>query len=187
MEKPTRNAEGYYDPTAYEAIKNYRKDAEKMKAKEIWEIKMNNGKFQDFLVLAVNGTVATGLNILELYGSNLIEITCGGIKYVDARKLQYAYDDMASQFIRVLKDEEFDAVMADVTMKLGIDVLKTVPDIKTIAEPKVEVVKESKIPSSRETELNVELKLELTKAQTERDIYKNLYEQLSGKLFAEVL
>lgn len=177
--KLIRNAEGYFDPIAGEALDNYKKDNETMKAKEIWEVKQNNGKYLDVLVLAVNGSVATCLNLLDLYASNLIEVICQGIRYVDTRKIQFAYQDMAVKFIRLLTDDEFGKVMDDVALKLGIKSKTVIQKVEVPVEAKEEPKEmsiEQQIPFNCESE-------ELVKAKAERDIYKGLYE----KLLADVM
>lgn len=175
-----RNGSGYYDPTAYEALGNYRKENETMKAKEIWEIKQNNGKYQDVLVLAVNGDVATCLNLMDQYASNRIEIICQGMKYVDTRKLQFTFEDTSVNFIRSLTDEEYDIIMNDVAVKLGIDRKTVIQKVEVPVEVKEEPKKAEMIPT-----FDMGTIKEIERAKTERDIYKGLYEKLLADVMNE--
>ena len=178
-----RNGSGYYDPTASEAMNNYINESLTMKSGEVWEIKMNNGKYQDVLILAVNGSVATCLNLLERYESNLIEVICQGVRYVDTRKLQFTFQDQAVNFIRALSDDEFDKVMNSVAMKLGIDTKTVIQKVEVPVEVK-EAPKKAAIEMTADTiRFNKVDSEELIMAQAERDIFKDLYE----KLLADVM
>lgn len=181
--KLNKNAEGYSDPTASKAVNNYINDNETMKAGEIWEIKMNNGKYQDILILAVNGTVATCLNLLDMYASNLIEVICQGIRYIDTRKMQFAYQDMASNFIRKLSDDEFDKILDDVARKLGIDTKTVIQKVEVPVEEPRQPKKPAITLAANALTLNPIESEELIKTKAERDIFKGLYE----KLLADVM
>lgn len=107
-----RNGSGYYDPTAFEAMKNIiKKKVDKMKHGEIWEIQQNNGQFKNVIVLASHNDIAQVLHISEYGGDYSIEVNCQGISFTDPRKIQYAFNDNFTNYIRTLKDEEFEAIM----------------------------------------------------------------------------
>ena len=100
-----RNGSGYYDPTAFEAMKNIiKKKVDKMKHGEIWEIQQNNGQFKNVIVLASHNDIAQVLHISEYGGDYSIEVNCQGISFTDPRKIQYAFNDNFTNYIRTLKD-----------------------------------------------------------------------------------
>lgn len=177
-----RNGSGYYDPTAYAAMKNVIKSEKdkkvnKMKQGEIWEIKQNNGQYKNVIVIAAHDDIAQVLQISEYGGKYSIEINCHGISYTDPRKLQYVFNDSFTNYIRTLKDEELETIMDAVAECLGIVASQeeTVEPMKgestSITVPAAEL-----LPFDYDSE-------ELIKAKTERDVFKGLYE----KLLADVM
>lgn len=172
-----RNGSGYYDPTAFEAMKNIiKKKVDKMKHGEIWEIQQNNGQFKNVVVLASHNDIAQVLHISEYGGDNSIEVNYQGISFTDPRKIQYAFNDNFTNYIRTLKDEEFEAIMDAVAEGLGLATSyeKAVEPVQEEWHPIPEVL--DRLPFDGESE-------ELIKAKTERDVYKDLYE----KLLADVM
>lgn len=168
-----RNGSGYYDPTAFEAMKNIIKKVKvyKMKHGEIWEIQQNNGEFKNVIVLASHNDIAQVLHISKYGGDNSIEVNCQGISFTDPRKIQYAFNDNFTNYIRTLKDEEFEAIMDAVAEGLGLvtSYEKAVEPVQEEWHPIPEVLE--RLPFDGESE-------ELIKAKTERDVYKDLYENL---------
>lgn len=173
-----RNASGYYDPTAYEAIKSIMKGENKMNKGEIWEAKQSNGTFKNVIVIADHGKFCTVLNLCENYNPEQIEVVCQGIMYTDPRKLQYTFNDMFTNFIRTMKDEEFDYIMEKIADGLGLD--KPQPT-ETVEEKS----KEAFIPCPEPTIdlFDIEAIKDAERAKAERDVYKGLYE----KLLADVM
>lgn len=185
-----RNASGYYDSTAYEAIKNII-ESEKVNRMtinqgEIWEIKQNNGTYRNVIVLAVHDDVAQVLQLIDVGNSYSIEINCQGIKYTDPRKIQYTFNDTFTDFIRNLKTEEFDKIMNAVADCLGLSTHHTEEAVEPVdfqeelknamKKPVIEMTQDSIVFNQADTE-------ELIKAKAERDIFKGLYE----KLLADVM
>lgn len=83
-----RNGSGYYDPTAFGAIKNIIKSEKVKKVKtmekgEIWEIQQNNGSYKDVIVIAAHDDIAQVIQISDIEGSYSLRVNCQGIRYTD--------------------------------------------------------------------------------------------------------
>lgn len=168
-----RNNSGYYDPTAFEAIKNVIKNERKtskmkMKKGEIWEVQAGSGQFKNVVILNANNDLAQVIPINGHGNEYCIEINCQGISFADPRKIQHIFSDKFVNYIRTLKDDEYNIIMDAVAEILGI---------KTSYEEAVEPL--HLLPETLEND-NSE---ELIKAKAERDVFKNLYE----KLLADVM
>lgn len=182
MSVSKRNAEGYHDPTAYEALKSCekKKESQKMKKGEIWEIQQNNGTYKDVIVLSTGGDVAQVIQLSERGNDFSLTVNCQGIKYTDPRKIQYAFSDVFTTFIRALRDDEYKNIMGAVAEVLGLSTVQ-LPEADESQEeqeewhPITEPVIGMPLPFDGDTE-------ELIKAQTERDIYKGLYEKMLNSL-----
>ena len=183
-----RNGSGYYDPTAYKAIKNYMKCEEKrmeLYSGDIFKNRLNNGSEKGFVIVSVHDKFSTVLMLSD--NENLpFSIKCNGMKYTDPGMLQYVYNDNFTEFVRAMTQPEIDELMKAVIDSLGYEapvkeVVKEVEVSKEAAPAPVEFVRKGQfmIP---ETEA---LKEDLTKAQAERDVYKNLYENLIGSMIAK--
>lgn len=180
-----RNGSGYYDPTAFEAIKNIIKSEKVKKVKtmekgEIWEIQQNNGTYKDVIVLSTGGDVAQVIQLSERGNDFSLTVNCQGIKYTDPRKIQYAFSDVFTTFIRALRDDEYKNIMGAVAEVLGLSTVQ-LPEADESQEEQEEW---HPIPEPDIMPLPFECDPEaLIKAQTERDVYKGLYE----KLLADVM
>lgn len=106
-----RNSEGYYDPTAYEALKGIAKEGEiwTYRDKEMLIIK-NHGNFCNALVL-----INTRTSVDE------IEVISKTVKYTNPAMVQYVYTDKLGQFVKELSDFDFANVLKCVGAALGIE------------------------------------------------------------------
>lgn len=142
-----RNGSGYYDPTAFEAMKNIiKKKVDKMKHGEIWEIQQNNGQFKNVIVLASHNDIAQVLHISEYGGDNSIEVNC-------------------------LNDEEFEAIMDAVAEGLGLATSyeKAVEPVQEEWHPIPEVL--DRLPFDGESEELIKAK---TERDVYKDLYEKL-------------
>lgn len=177
-----RNGSGYYDPTAFGAIKNIIKSEKVKKVKtmekgEIWEIQQNNGSYKDVIVIAAHDDIAQVIQVSDIEGSYSLRVNCQGIRYTDPRRIQYAFNDNFTNFIRKMTDDEFETIMDAVAEVLGLEMSQPAE----VVEPQEEW---HAIPEPDIMPLPFECDPEaLIKAQTERDVYKGLYE----KLLADVM
>ena len=169
-----RNGSGYYDPTAYKAMKNYM-EGEEMKQGEVWEIQLNNGMTKEAIVIVDHGNFSSILQLTENNDFGNIEVNCHGVKYTDPRRLQYAFNNNFTSFIRTLKAEEFDQIMDSIADALGL----YVEPEKLSNQPEKVVEKIVEVPAISDNAADLAaITLECTKAQAERDVFKGLYEKL---------
>ena len=181
----SRNASGYYDPTAYEAMQNYEKERRTMNQGEIWEIKMNNGQYREVIVIVVNDDIATILQLNDVANGHSITVNCQGIKYTDPRKIQYAFNDTFVSFIRSLKTDEFEKIMDAVADCLGL-VIHTEHTEEAVEPVNLEKLAKTAefvpLPEPSIDLFDIEKIMDVERAKAERDVYKGLYEQLLDKI-----
>lgn len=170
-----KNQEGYMDTTPYEAIKNVMKGGNDMEiyGGDIFKARLNGGGEKEFVLLAVHNKFSTVL-MLSDNESLPVSVIGSSMKYTDPGQIQYIYNDNLVEFIRSMKQKEYDELMRAVADGLGIkqkpQEAKEIPVVK-------EIIKEvpKAVPEASE---------ELTKARAERDVYKQLYENLIGSMIA---
>lgn len=125
---PMFNASGYYDPTAYEAIKNVDKErggslmTPQANRGEIWEVESNDGsRTYEMVVVQTFSNYAVGLMLRDAVAAeNDVAIRGRGIMHCDAGRLVYAYNDKFVTFIRAMTDQEFIALKDKVCTVLNL-------------------------------------------------------------------
>lgn len=237
-----RNGSGYYDPTAYEALKNYEKEVERMSIKrgEIYVIELPNGKTVNGLIVSSDKrNEGDWLNAIVLNekpkGACPVAIKCGVMQYADCDRITFVGSRSIFDFIRIATDAEMQEIdralmdslgltieapeqpirsldseylakIDDLTMKLEgaerkLDEEKTQYQkllceytctrekldeldaenskiLRDCVDLQVKLVKaEKEIPVFPE-----EIQKTLLKAETQRDMYKELYEQMLEKM-----
>lgn len=195
MDELRRNGSGYYDPTAYKALKNIEREEEEMEVRkgEIWEVEMGNN-MRTVLVLAVHGSYSTVLTFSdEQRERRTLQMNAQGMKYTEPGMVTYKFHDAFDKFIRLTTDEEFADIMNKVAGALGIE--SKCPDEKTVAW--IEELDKTKIElaealRSREHFKNLFESLEkpeteTIKLQTERDLYKSQYESLLERVISKAV
>ena len=138
-----------------------------MKAGEIWEIEKNNGTTAEVVILAAHEGYCTVLSLTDFDSG--YPVISKEQKFTDVGRMQYAFNDTFTFFIKVMNDKAFDDLMAAVADGLGIK--------QKIIEVPVEKVVEVAAPVQYVDNVG-----ELTKAKAEAEIYKGLYEQLLVKM-----
>lgn len=173
-----KNGSGYYDPTAYEAIKKTDKKGKKKMENfyqgDIVKCKQQNGTEREYVILSVHDKFSTVL-MLGNDEKMSFSIKSNGLKYAEPGMLQYMYNDNIICFIRSLTDKELNSLMNAVIDSLGYDFGLDSAAAETTLEP---VVKEVFVENQQTVE-------ELTKAKAERDVYKNLYENLINSMITK--
>jgi hypothetical protein len=171
-----RNASGYVDYTAYKAIKNYQEGEEKMEFKrgDICYYETHSGHFKVALVVSAeyrSDNYYQSIIVLtdEPKTEDSVPVVCKGMMYADCGMVSFAQADRLSEYIRTASTYEMAQVDECMAKNLGIE-------RKTVKVPKDNVaVVESKLELAEVSE-------ELTKAQAEANIYKDLYKQLLAKM-----
>lgn len=196
-----RNGSGINDYTAYKAIMNTEKGANKMEIQkgEIYEAKRTDGKFMNVIVLAVHSDVCNVLALTDEMHEGSMKVICQGEKYTSAHRIQYVFNSQLRRFIRKLKDDEFAEIMDKVAESLGIESEITEnkhPDIVAWDKEKEVECYKTENEKLKEEIYDLECKLEDAREyQTQReeenekkalyaDFYKEMYEKLLEKVIA---
>ena len=120
MDELLRNGSGYVDLTAYKAIKNT-DGGVKMKQGEIWEIK-HGKKYKMAVVIAVHERAC---NVLVLNDERVsetdFEVIAKGVKYTDPTMISYAFNNNFTDFIKSMKEHEFETLLDVVRGELGFN------------------------------------------------------------------
>lgn len=165
-----RNSEGYYDPTAYNALlkvinhEKEHKTMEKYFKGDLVRARQNNGLEKEYVIIAVHERYCTVLMLAE-DDTLPIAIRCNVVKYTDPGMLQFMYTNNILSFIRALTDEEIDNLMKAVFYSLGWEG----PDNEKKPATKEDI---------KNTKVLADTAIELAKVTAERDVYKSLYMQL---------
>ena len=158
-----------------------------------------------FLILANNERFSTVLNLKEENRDDEdVKVIAHGVMYTNPAMISYKFNNQLCEFVRILKNAEFNAVMNGVAEKLGfanVDTAYEEAAIETVnklkaekaelqmklegAEREMEAAKHMADKLSFDLkEANMKLKTpaptdpgEMIRLETERDLYKRLYEQ----------
>lgn len=161
-----RNGSGYYDDTAYRAIKNVMGGKQMdMSRGEIWEVEMNNGVVREVFIIKPFEEYAVGLILRDTPSSSSIMIKSRAAMYADTRRMTYAYYDKIGNYIKTLPEDDVQYIIAEVVKTLDLGTGNE--GINLLAAPKCEPAPDSG-PA-------------IIRLEAERDIYKGLYESLLEK------
>ena len=112
-----KNAEGYSDPTPYQAVKNM------VKPGEIWTFTKKDNTEVEALVVAFSDSIATILFLMDEYKDGCVECVSKSLKWTNPRMLNWAWAGFLSKRVRKLTDKEFDQILAQLekvlTVKIG--------------------------------------------------------------------
>jgi mRNA interferase MazF len=184
-----RNGSGYYDPTAYKAMKNLENGgACTMKRGEIWEV----GFGKETRLMVVVSVQEKFCNTLVLNDERICEqdiaIKATAMKFTNPAMMSYAYKDRFNRFIRMMRDDELEELLAKVSEKLALPV-DTELDVfeETILAEKNAEIEALKDHIKVLVEQNEEVHHSITERTVieltvERDLYKAQYEKMLERL-----
>lgn len=138
MDDLKRNGSGYYDPTAYKAIRKFQNGGVSnmnIRKGEIWEVE--HGKDSKLaLVIKNHGSYCSVLMLNdEPRETRDIRLNARGMKYTESGMVSYKFCDAFVDFVRTTTDEEFDDVMGKVSESLCLNVQgKTSGDVDELKE-----------------------------------------------------
>lgn len=196
-----RNGSGYYDPTAYKALKNIEREGKTMDINigEIWEMEATSGT-RMAIVIAVHRNYSSVLLLNdEFTKERTIQINAQGLKCIDPGMVTYKFHRSFIKFIRKANDEEFADIMKQVSEALGLEteVPFGIVEDKALRAELVELkenneLKIAELLRSRDYYKNLfesmeKQETETIKLKTERDLYKSLYEQTFERLIAKAV
>jgi len=187
MNEMLRNGSGYVDMTAYEGMT-------KANPGEIWT---QADRDEDYWVLlAVNGNVATALKLTNREFDGSVPVVCREVMYTNPAMLGYLFHNRLGCYVKTLPKKEFEAVQKAVADALGfaasvdedaedlwLENAKLREDHDSMKKMLEEVTTELKAQKKVNESLNdsvAELQLEVTCCET----YKAVYYELLDKLIA---
>jgi hypothetical protein len=184
--------------TAYKAIKNLEGEYGKVEVKrgEIWEVELTNGNVKKALV--ISGEKRTNdrwQSIVVLNedqkGKNTVEIVAEGMLYADCDRVSYTENKQFNRFVKLATEDEMRRIDEKILSAIGLDsgfnnLLAVIDNLNEeiaklmhrncVLDDKLQTI-EKQISASP-----VEVEKELLKAETQRDMYKELYEQMLEKM-----
>lgn len=192
------NGSGYYDETAYKAIRNTDRGGTasmEYNKGEIWEIETTNGATREVFLVQCFDDYAAVLTLIDSQPNHTyMQIKSQDLRYMDCGRLVYVFYDKFVKFIRMVSDEELKEVQYRIASALDLpasemsDTAKEqVAAMEAAAVPVmgVDTATQPQLQAETECELKqllMDSALELEGMTRERDIYKELYNQLLGKL-----
>ena len=197
MDELRRNGSGYYDPTAYKALKNIEREEQEMEVRkgEIWEVEMGNN-LRTVLVLAEHGSYSTVLIFSdEQRERRTVQLNAQGMKYTEPGMITYKFNDGFNRFIRQTKEEEFADIIGQVECAMGLDLNAPIPlevyESKEIKRLQMEVedlkAKNLKLEKCNTHFESMATDTNITILKTERDLYKSQYESLLERVIAKAV
>ncbi len=214
MDSAKRNGAGYYDPTAFQAIKKYREGSKKKQWKiyrgDIFYIKKNNQDTGRPAVIVSNNDINESQNMVEV--AYLVEkpneslpthakVKCHLPSTALCEQVVSVSKDRIDGFIRTCTDEEIEKINKGLSISLGItesddtmaEKLKELTDSLSEAQRindglrnriKEETDKQQELEKQL-SQIETENTDETIKVAAERDIYKDLYMKLTEKLIGD--
>lgn len=199
-----KNGSGYYDETAFKAIKNTMKNQKRggstmnkgeLYARDIVTVDCANGQ-QDFLLLKCHEDYATALMLREKpCKENNVKVVSKSVMYADAGRVAYVYYDKISGYVKTVKDLEFTGIQKMIITAMGLETAcEEAPAPMPITEAEEVVIPLELLETCKEVtachkmlsemvsmEANVkELKISNIRLEAERDVYKELFMMANG-------
>lgn len=198
----SRNAEQYYDPTAGAALNEWERSRKmQIKPGDVVRFVRQGTTFQHevpFAVLAVSGTMVTGLRLYDTDWGGSVPIVCGGQLYAHPYQIEWFNKLKADvDYVRTMTESEYSALREAVADVLGLD--KPVPVVVRTEETHPETVddiapEDDEDSGTEVAEINAEaikraeeLAQEVIKERTRADIFEGLYHDLLGKSLRAVV
>lgn len=178
-----KNAEGYADPTPYQAIKNM------VKPGEIWTFQKKDNTEAEVLIVAFGDNIATILYLMDEYKDGCVECA---LKWVNPRMLNWSWGGFLSKRVKKLTDDEFDQILDVVedALEIQIPVKEVEPDpaaSREIVEMKHELdalycrYKEADSMAGKYAEAYKQANNEAEKLKIQLEMLKGMYSDLMEK------
>ena len=191
-----KNAEGYSDPTPYQAVKNM------VKPGEIWTYMKKDNTEAEVLVVAFSDSIATILFLMDEYKDGCVECVSKSLKWTNPRMMNWAWGGYLNRRVRKLSDQEFDQILAELekilTVKIGKEadsMANPVPDpaaSREVEAMKAELdamrcrAKEADSMAKKCKEAYIEAFNEAEKLKIQIDMLKGMYSDLMDKFLQRV-
>ena len=157
---------------------------------EIWEIETTNGTTREVFLVQCFDDYAAVLTLIDSQPNHTyMQIKSQDLRYMDCGRLGYVFYDKFVKFIRMVSDEELKEVQYRIASALDLPALETTETAEpapapVAAEADTATQQQDDAPESKceLQQLLMDSALELEGMTRERDVYKELYGQLLGKL-----
>ena len=198
----TRNGEGYFDPTAAAALRNIGGGSRKEKTMkfytgDIWECSENSGALGTCAVISAHEKYATVLRLVATQTEDTpYRVLARGEMFTDPGRVSFVMCDRLQNFVRTMSEEETVKLREAVREALEFPAAdpgntddhaeelearaKKAENRAIEAEKKVQSLFDELQETKKQAEGDG--KLELVKAQTQRDLYKSLYEEMLERM-----
>lgn len=167
---PYKNAEGYADPTAYEAIRGMAKPG------EIWLYKE-----REVLIVKNQGNYS---NILQL-GKYKKGCTDVAGRYAQPGMLSYAFNDLLTDCVDKLTDEEFAAIFEEVAGALQMRLIHG-EENGVVAEERAKENFKKWMAETKPAVFPVEVDPEKEALKAKVEMLQSMYNDLLGKVIEKV-
>lgn len=111
-----KNAEGYSDPTPYQAARNM------IHPGEIWTMTNRNDKECEVLVVAYNDNIASVLYLMDECKDGCIPVRIGDFDYVNPRMLNWTWGGYLGKCVRKLDLQEFAEISVAIEKVLSVKI-----------------------------------------------------------------
>lgn len=179
-----RNGEGYFDPTAYLAIRSMAKEErmKEFKAGDIVEIETQYTT-KEAVIVAAHGTYATVLQLNENEPrENAFEIRSRQIMWADTGKVGYCFEDKITGLVRTLSNDEMTSMLEAVAETLGISA-------ETKREPDTQAGQMAAHNGPHADEELLEkihkVEAECCRAEAQAEVYRGMYADLLERVLGE--
>ena len=157
---------------------------------EIWEIETANGTTREVFLVQCFDDYAAVLTLIDSQPNHTyMQIKSQDLRYIDCGRLGYVFYDKFVKFIRMVSDEELKEVQYRIASALDLPASEMSDTAKEQVAAVLVMESDTATQPQLQAETECELKqllmdsaLELEGMTRERDIYKELYNQLLGKL-----
>lgn len=177
-----RNHEGYMDLTAYQALKNIERKTKDMEVKrgDIFEIEKPNGERQPALVISSDEACEENDSVCIVYLCKAkykrpcdVDMAAGDMMVARCEKIYTMNTERLTEYMRTANEREMKEVDRTLLRTLGIEAEKD----KKHEDNKGEGTREEGYEKAIELKETHE---QLIRAEAERDVYKSLYERITG-------
>ena len=158
---------------------------------EIWEMEATNGITKEVVLIQCFGNYATVLTLMDNEPKqNALAVKSLSLKYVDCGRLGYCFYDKLTNYIRTLSDNDIAELKRSIADALEIPMPEMLESPQLEKQVEADLALKAAILDGEATQKKCEdLRERLTNAEyqatsmaRERDIYKNLYEQILDKV-----
>ena len=182
------NGSGYYDETAFKAIKNtdrgriHNMKKSKTVRGDIWEMETSQtGQIKEVLLVQCFKDYAAVLTLAaEKPIENGMSIKSKALMWIDCGRLVYVFYDKLIQPVRTLSDKELEEVLYRIGASLDLPSDEPInPDqLGALPEKTATQTKSVREPDQEMVQMLADSALALEGMTRERDIYKQQYEKI---------